>query len=155
MGWVFSPYRHDAVIDHAAHLDVLQVAVLDVGCQRARGTAVGARGHDQPPHCQSFGQQLGLHLQAHKHAGMTFLPQTQVSKLDIQDLTTALSSMMRGVTRQNKLIQNWSFKLSDEKHDNSQVAPDFCSPALNKVNTIFIYKDTGEHSPSEQPWPSH
>lgn len=58
-------YGHDAVVDDAAHLDVIQVAVLDVCCQAARGAAVRARGRDQPFHCQSLGQQLGLHLEAH------------------------------------------------------------------------------------------
>lgn len=66
----WKPYRHDAVIDHAAHLHVFQVAVLDVSCQYARDTVVGARGHDQPLPSQGLGQQLGLQLEADKYAGV-------------------------------------------------------------------------------------
>lgn len=58
-------YGHDAVVNDAAHFDVLQVAVLDICCQAARRMAVRARGRDQPFHCQGLGQQLGLHLEAH------------------------------------------------------------------------------------------
>lgn len=59
-------YHHDAVVDHAAHLDVVQVAVLDVCCQVARGSTVGARGRDQPLDRQGFGEELRLQLQAGK-----------------------------------------------------------------------------------------
>lgn len=59
-------YRHYAVINDAAHLEVLQVTVLDVCCQAASGTAVGARGRDQPLHRQGLGQHLGLHLESHR-----------------------------------------------------------------------------------------
>lgn len=41
---LYQSYRHDSVINDTAHLDVLQVAVLDVCCQAARGAAVGAGG---------------------------------------------------------------------------------------------------------------
>lgn len=58
-------YHHDAVVDDATHLHVLQVAVLDVPGQVAGGAAVGTRGLDQPLDCQRLGQQLGLHLDNH------------------------------------------------------------------------------------------
>lgn len=61
---LYRSYSHDAVINDAAHLDVLQVAVLDVCRQAARGTAVGPGGRDQPLHCQGLGKQMGLHLEA-------------------------------------------------------------------------------------------
>lgn len=58
-------YRHDAVVDDATHLHVLQVTVLDVLGQVAGGAAVGTRGLDQPLNCERLGQQLGLHLDKH------------------------------------------------------------------------------------------
>lgn len=57
-------YRHDAVVDDAAHLDVVQVAVLDVLRQVARGPTVGAGGRNQPLDRQGFGEDRGLQLQA-------------------------------------------------------------------------------------------
>ena len=59
-------YHHYAVINDTAHLQVLQVTVLDVFCQAASGAAIGAGGREQPLHRQSLGQHLGLHLEAHR-----------------------------------------------------------------------------------------
>lgn len=70
-------YRHDTVVDHAAHLDVIQVAVADVRCQVASGSSVGARGPDQPLDCQGFREELRLQLQVGKSQGAVSGAQTQ------------------------------------------------------------------------------
>lgn len=61
-GGTVGSYRHDAVVDHAAHLDVVQVAVPDVCCQAAGGSAVRAGGGDQPLDRQGL-EELSLQVE--------------------------------------------------------------------------------------------
>lgn len=57
-------YRHDAVVDQAAHLHVIQVAVVDVRGHFASSSTVGAQGRGQPLHRQGLREEPRLQLRA-------------------------------------------------------------------------------------------